>query len=111
MGWNDKQVARLLHQATWLATQAERAVSRGLGGSCSMPLAAHAVWMADGRLSLRAVLGADEIAAPSSALPLLRAAAQAKVGSLDEAIALGAAVVQQLHGLGALRYLSPSVAH
>ncbi|XVJ70488.1 MAG: hydroxymethylbilane synthase [Rhizobacter sp.] len=104
------QVASLLHQPTWLATQAERAVSRGLGGSCSMPLAAHAVWMEDGRLSLSAALGADESAARSSALPLLRACAQADVSDLDEAIALGAQVVSQLHGLGAARYLSSLVA-
>ncbi len=32
----------LMHQATWLATAAERAVSRAMGGSCSMPLAAFA---------------------------------------------------------------------
>mgnify|MGYP001765333531 CR=1 FL=1 len=37
-------LARLVHTPTWLATHAERAVSRGLGGSCSMPLAAHARW-------------------------------------------------------------------
>lgn len=105
------QVASLLHQPTWLATQAERAVSRGLGGSCSMPLAAHAVWMGDGRLSLSAVLGADESVAQSSALPLLRAAAQADVNDLDAATTLGAQVVSQLHGLGAARYLSSLVSH
>ena len=104
------QVASLLHQPTWLATQAERAVSRGLGGSCSMPLAAHAVWMADGRLSLSAVLGADESAAQSSPWPLLRACAQADVSDLDAATNLGVQVVSQLHGLGAARYLSSSVA-
>ncbi|MDE2000483.1 MAG: hydroxymethylbilane synthase, partial [Burkholderiales bacterium] len=34
----------LIHTPTWLATQAERAVSRAMGGSCSMPLAAYATW-------------------------------------------------------------------
>jgi hydroxymethylbilane synthase len=94
------QVESLLHQPTWLATQAERAVSRGLGGSCSMPLAAHAVWLADGRLSLSAVLGAQE-----AELPLLRTDARADVDHLDTALALGAKVVNQLLGLGAARYL------
>jgi hydroxymethylbilane synthase len=37
-------LAPLAHQPTWLAVAAERAVSRAMGGSCSMPLAAHAVW-------------------------------------------------------------------
>ena len=32
------------HMPTWLAVSAERAVSREMGGSCSMPLAAHATW-------------------------------------------------------------------
>ena len=35
-------LAPLAHQTTWLAVAAERAVSRAMGGSCSMPLAAHA---------------------------------------------------------------------
>src|SRR3954470_8756711 len=34
-------LAPLAHHATWLAVSAERAVSRAMGGSCSMPLAAH----------------------------------------------------------------------
>ena len=41
-------LATLIHRPTWLAVHAERAVSRGLGGSCSMPLAAHAHWQGDG---------------------------------------------------------------
>jgi len=32
-------LAPLAHQTTWLAVAAERAVSRAMGGSCSMPLA------------------------------------------------------------------------
>ena len=35
-------LAPLVHQATWLRVAAERAVSRAMGGSCSMPLAAYA---------------------------------------------------------------------
>ncbi|HYJ99018.1 MAG TPA: hydroxymethylbilane synthase, partial [Burkholderiaceae bacterium] len=46
----------LVHARTWLAVHAERAVSRTLGGSCSVPLAAYACW-ADGDLVLRAALG------------------------------------------------------
>ncbi len=37
-------LGEMLHRPTWLAVHAERAVSRALGGSCSMPLAAHASW-------------------------------------------------------------------
>ena len=44
------------HRETFLSAHAERAVSRALGGSCSMPLAAHAVWQG-GALHLTAALG------------------------------------------------------
>ncbi len=37
----------LAHQTTWLAVSAERAVSRAMGGSCSMPLAAYATLKGD----------------------------------------------------------------
>jgi hydroxymethylbilane synthase len=109
-----KQLVSLLHPPTWLATQAERAVSRGLGGSCSMPLAAHAVWSSDaqgpgGRLKLSAVLGVDESAPLPFALPLLRTQAEAHVNSLQEALALGEQVVMQLRGLGSDRYLPAHV--
>ncbi len=50
------QLAALIDRPTWLAVQAERAVSRTLGGSCSMPLAAHAVWHG-GELVLQARVG------------------------------------------------------
>ena len=49
-------LARTIDTPTWLATHAERAVSRALGGSCSMPLAAHATWTG-GTLNLVAALG------------------------------------------------------
>jgi hydroxymethylbilane synthase len=49
-------LAPLSDAATTLCTQAERAVSRALGGSCQMPLAAHAVMAADGGMLLRAHL-------------------------------------------------------
>ena len=51
-----EMLAALNDRATWLAVTAERAVSRALGGSCSMPLAAHAQWQGDD-LCLDAALG------------------------------------------------------
>ncbi len=42
---------------TALAVEAERAVSRALGGNCTMPLGAHGTWGDDGRLTIAAVLG------------------------------------------------------
>lgn len=49
-------VAPLACESTRVATEAERAVSRGLGGSCDVPLAAYAEIEA-GELWLRALVG------------------------------------------------------
>jgi len=94
------RLATLVHRPSWLAVHAERAVSRGLGGSCSMPLAAHAVWQGD-MLCLDAALGD----AQDLTRPLLRAAARAPVASDTEAQALGARAVAQLRAAGADGYL------
>jgi hydroxymethylbilane synthase len=51
-----QQLAHLEHAPTRAVVSAERAVSRGLGGSCEFPLAAHAR-IADGQLVLRAWAG------------------------------------------------------
>jgi hydroxymethylbilane synthase len=89
-------------EPTWLATQAERAVSRALGGSCSMPLAAHAQWL-DGDLVLDAALGDGERAER----PLLKTRVRAAVRSTDEAKALGEQAADALRERGAADYLPP----
>ena len=86
----------LAHLPTWLAVAAERAVSRGMGGSCSMPLAAHAVFEAGDTLHLRAAWGE-----PEGTTALVQVEARASVGSLGQAEALGAQVVQLLRAGGA----------
>ncbi len=85
----------LAHQATWLRVAAERAVSRAMGGSCSMPLAAHAEWVGE-RLWLRTAWGE-----PEGATTLVRAEDTASVASLEEAEALGARVAAALRAAGA----------
>ena len=97
---SDSQTAALLSAfddaATRAATAAERGVSRGLGGSCQVPLAAYAEVESDA-LRLRALVG------------------NAKTGSYVEAEARGAIadpealasrVVERLTELGALRLLA-----
>lgn len=79
-------LAPLHDPETGLCVQAERAFSRALGGSCQVPLGAHAT-LADGRLHLRGMLGglggqplrSGEISGPAA-----------------EAEALGAALAGQL---------------
>jgi len=84
-----------VHQPTWLATLAERAVSRALGGSCSMPLAAYGQWSspsaeAPGTITLRALLGHPTL--PS----MVSAHVQGSPATPAEAEALGRQVAEQL---------------
>ena len=98
-----EQLALLTDRPTWLAVQAERAVSRALGGSCSMPLAAHAVWNGD-VLELRAVLG-HALTPLSPLTPLLKVTERFAVQGDEAARTLGERVAQSLRGLGAQVYL------
>jgi len=88
-------LAPLAHQATWLRVTAERAVSRAMGGSCSMPLAAHAVLLG-GVLQIDAAWGE-----PEGAEPLVRAQARGPAPTLAAADALGLQVAAQLRAGGA----------
>jgi hydroxymethylbilane synthase len=94
-------LAQTVHAPSWLAVHAERAVSRTLGGSCSVPLAAHAVWHGP-QLHLSAALGD----AKTPQRPLLRAQAQAQPADAQEASALGEQVARELLHAGALAYLA-----
>ena len=88
-------LAPLADQATWLTVTAERAVSRAMGGSCSMPLAAHGQWQGDS-LQLAAAWGDLEGAAP-----LVRAQGDATISTLEQADALGLRVAAALQAAGA----------
>ena len=93
-------LSALADVSTHLAVTAERAVSRAMGGICSMPLAAHATWR-DGVLKQEAARG-DPLGAPV----LVRAAATQAIALQDAsafatAQALGDAVAAQLRAQGA----------
>ena len=83
-------LAPLVHQRTWLAVAAERAVSRAMGGSCSMPLAAFATLDAD-TLTIDAAWGD-----PEGVLELVGVRATASVTDLAGAVALGTRVAADL---------------
>jgi hydroxymethylbilane synthase len=85
----------LAHQSTWLAVAAERAVSRAMGGSCSMPLAAFATFSGE-YLQLRAAWGD-----PDTATALVRAQSASAAADLARAAELGAQVAGQLRAAGA----------
>jgi hydroxymethylbilane synthase len=80
----------LVDTTTWLAVAAERAVSRAMGGSCSMPLAAYAT-LDHGQLSIDAAWGDTE-----GLLPLVRTRLTGAVTDLDSAAALGTRVADAL---------------
>ena len=88
-------LASLSHHTSWLAVAAERAVSRAMGGSCSMPLAAHATVQGE-QLHLRAAWGD-----PEGDTRLVTAQVFGVVGSLEQAEALGLEVAQALRSGGA----------
>ena len=88
-------LASLSHHTSWLAVAAERAVSRAMGGSCSMPLAAHATLQGE-QLHLRAAWGD-----PEGDAQLVTAQVFGVVGSLEQAEALGLEVAQALRAGGA----------
>lgn len=95
------RVAALAHRSTQLAVAAERAVSRALGGSCSMPLAAHATWRGE-TLELHAAVGHPL----QREAPLLRVAVEQRVGDQREAEALGTQAARALLAAGAAPYLA-----
>jgi hydroxymethylbilane synthase len=91
----------LTDRATWLAVHAERAVSRALGGSCSMPLAAFAQWQGD-TLQLRALLGHPHDAAQ----PLLHTRLNGQPADAAAAEAMGVAAAEALRAQGGAALLA-----
>ena len=94
---------------TWLAVHAERAVSRALGGSCSMPLAAHARWEGS-ELVLDAALGHPL----DATRPLLRVTLRESVApnpalGTGQAEALGRMAASRLVERGGREYLAAPV--
>ena len=112
-------LAVLAHQPTWLSVTAERTVSRAMGGSCSMPLAAFTTGPSDGAMRLEAAWGDPGSAGPDgmqamqdsrgvdgttaqAVSPLVRVQHAAPVSSFAEAEALGEHVAALLRAGGAV---------
>ncbi len=99
-------LATLAHMPTWLAVTAERTVSRAMGGSCSMPLAAFVRSPAGGDadpMHLEAAWGDPGPEGQGVAgQPLVRAALSATVRDFAGAQALGEQVAASLRAGGAV---------
>lgn len=91
-------LAGLAHQPTWLSVAAERAVSRAMGGSCSMPLAAFTLGAGPNQqMKLDAAWGALDLTGP-----LIKVSHSAQVQSLEQAQQLGLRVAAMLREGGAV---------
>lgn len=91
-------LAPLVHMPTWLRVAAERTVSRAMGGSCSMPLAAYARWDTDAPQTLRLEAAWGD---PDGRRPVVRVGEVDRVDTLAQAEALGQRVAQALRAGGA----------
>jgi hydroxymethylbilane synthase len=89
-------LAPLVDRGTTLATSAERAFSRALGGSCQTPLAAYAEWE-EGRLWLRGLLASRD------GREVMRGEMTKPVDEIDDARALGVALGDDFVRRGAHR--------
>lgn len=99
---NRAEVARWLaplhDMPSALAAEAERMVSRALGGSCSVPLAAHAVWHGD-QLELTGRVSSV------SGTRVLNARRRAAIATPEQALALGREVSDELVRQGAFEII------
>jgi hydroxymethylbilane synthase len=80
---------------TLYAVSAERMVSRQLGGSCEVPLAAHAVWD-------QQQMQIQSFVASTDGKKICLAKGHAKVDSIADAEALGLDIAKELIAQGAM---------
>lgn len=84
---------------TALAVTAERAVSRKLGGSCEVPLAAHAQWQNSQELTMRSYV------ASTDGRQICLASGSRAISNYQEAEAFGLAIADDLIAKGAAALL------
>ena len=84
---------------TALAVTAERAVSRKLGGSCEVPLAAHAQWQSPKELTMRSYV------ASTDGRQICLASGARAISNYQEAEAFGLAIADDLIAKGAAALL------
>jgi len=91
-------LAPMADLGTTLATTAERAFSRALGGSCHTPLAAYAEWE-EGTLWLRGLLAGRD------GLDIMRGEIEADVADSEAAALLGQELADDFLARGASRFI------
>ncbi len=84
-------ISKLTHPVTHYCILAERALSRELGGSCQVPIAAYATSLSHGQLNLQALVGNLD------GTKLIKVE---KLGSITDAEKIGLLAAQTLRNLG-----------
>jgi hydroxymethylbilane synthase len=87
-----RYISKLTHLDTYYCVLAERALSRELGGSCQVPIAAYATSLDHGQLSLKTLVGNLD------GTKLIKVE---KKGAIDDAEKIGLLAAQSLRKLGA----------
>jgi hydroxymethylbilane synthase len=95
-------LAPLCHERTTVEVSAERSVSRELGGSCRVPLAAWCVTDADGALRLTARVAAED------GSDMAEVTERSEATDRDAAELMGVRAARRLLELGAARWLGSS---
>jgi len=94
-------LAPLNHAPSALAVTAERAVSRALGGSCDVPLAAYAIWEGADSLYLRSFV------ASTDGQTICRSEKKLSITNMAHANEMGLKVADDLIAQGAKDLLPP----
>jgi hydroxymethylbilane synthase len=94
-------LAPLNHAPSAMAVTAERAVSRALGGSCDVPLAAYAIWEGSDSLYLRSFV------ASTDGQSMCQSEKKLSVASMADADQMGLQVADELIAQGAKDLLPP----
>jgi hydroxymethylbilane synthase len=102
MAW----LAPLNHQESALRVLAEREVSRRLGGSCEIPLAAYAQWEeASADNNSKSELYLRALVASSDGLQIIRAQGRSDIQNAQQAVEFGGKIADDLLGQGAAKLI------
>lgn len=98
MAW----LAPLNHQDSALRVLAEREVSRRLGGSCEIPLAAYAQW---DQVDSKKQLHLRSLVASVDGLQIIRAEGRADIKDIKQAVEFGGKIADELLSQGAAQLI------
>lgn len=98
MAW----LAPLNHQESALRVLAEREVSRRLGGSCEIPLAAYAQW---DQVDTKKQLHLRSLVASADGLQIIRAEGRADIKDAKQAVEFGGKIADELLRQGAAQLI------